>query len=539
MKKILLLTISLLIIITALFSQTTIAIFPYDAMDSSSKSLKTQFEKIDIPKTFGEDSYFKLIDNKEISKIMKSELGSAKLYETGKETITGMGATLNADLVLIGTISSLGNNNFSISTKIFNVSTQNISTVALNVNKVSKDRRDLIMTDLIPKIKAFFDTEKVKAMNIAIQNYEQKKLEIAKSNFEDIHRIDPNNFEAVSYLARIAFEEKDYAKCEEWAKLGLSMNPKSEDIARLLGGAYQNQGKLDEAAEALTPIAKANNDVDIWYYIGNMYATAQENDKAIQALNEAVKIDANHAQANYRLGLIYVSREDYSAALPCLEIAANAYPEDGAITEKLALAYKKTGNLLKSIENQESVLASNPNDYQLYLKLNNAYIAAGLELMAAGDKAQADLLFEKGIATLKKLEALNNENPLLYISLAHTYNTKGDIKNAEIAANKAIEIDSNNYASYMILAQIYFQKGSTEYNNFSELEMSFSKAMGKEADRLKIEKDNAQQKTIQLFNRSKEYYNDALAKAGDPMREASIRNSIKEVENYITSTSKN
>jgi tetratricopeptide (TPR) repeat protein len=414
-----------------------------------------------------------------------------------------------------------------------------MSSVNLKVSKVSKDRRESITTNLIPKIKNFFDTEKVKAMSIAIQNFEQKKLDMAKKNFEDIYRIDPTNFDALLYLTKISFELKDFDKCIEWAQKGLALVPTNEDIAKLLGSAYQNQGKLDEAAAALKPIAQANNDTTIWYYIGNMFATSKANDKAIEALNEVLKIEAEHAQANYRLGLIYVEKGDYAQALPYLEVAANAYPEDGLITEKLALAYKQTGNLLKSIENQEAVLAANPDNYSLYLKLNNSYIAAGLELTAAGDKGQADILFDKGIATLKKLEEINPDNLALYISLAHTYNTKGDIKNAEVAANKAIELDKENYAPYMILAQIYFQKGSIEYDNFANVEIQFSKAVGKEADRLKIEKDNLQQKTIQLFNKSKQYYNDALAKAGDPLRESNIRNSIKEVENYIISAGKN
>ena len=538
MKKIVLLAISLLIMTVSLSAQLKLAILPYDTMDSKSKTLKTQFEKIDIKKTFGADNYFELINAKQTAKTVKNAIGSQKLYEVSKDVIINIGNTLGADLVLSGTIGSVNSNTFNLNSKAYNVTSGNMTTLNLTVTKVSKDRRQLILGDLIPKIKAFYDNEKIKAKKIAIQNYDQQKLDQARTDFEKLYNNDNSDFESILYLARIAFEEKNYTKCEEWALKGIALNSDDEDLAKLLGSAYQNQDKFDEAAQALTPVAIKNNDTAVWYYIGNMFNGIQEFDKAITALNEAVKIDANHAQANYRLGLIYIQQDNFETALPYLEIAANAFPEDGLIIENLALAYKKTGNLLKSIENQEAVLVSNPDDHSLYLKLNNAYVAAGLEARENGENEQAITLFDNGIATLQKLELLNAENQILYISMSHTYNTKGDTKNAEISANRAIELDDTNYAPYLILGSIYFKKGSDEYNKFSDIEQKFSKAVGKEADRLKVEKDNAQQKAIQLFTRAKGFYGDALKRA-DPMREATIKNSIKEVENYIKISSKN
>ncbi len=536
-KRIILLIISLVVVSATLFAQINIAIMPYEAMDSKCKTLKTQFEKIDIKKTFGEDSSFNVIDQKEVAKVAKESLNGKKSYEVDTPVILGVGSKLGADIVLTGTITTLGNE-FALNSKVYNVVSQSIKPINLKVTKVSKDRRELINSDLLPAIKQFFESESVKAFDIAKQNYENGKLDLAKQNFEDINKKSSSNFDAIFYLSQISFEQKDYAKCEEWARKGLELQPENESVAKLLGSSLQQLGRYDDAAAVLSPIATKNSNPDLWYYIGNMYKTANNAESAIEALNEAIKIDQNHSQSNFLLGLLYVSQDDYESALPFLEVAASAYPENELLGKNLARAYKETGNLLKSIEHQEEILKNEPNNYNLYYKLNTAYLSAAREADDNGDKELTQELYTKAIDILKSLEQLDSSNDILYITMAHTYNSMNELNKAEEAANKAIEMNPDNVAPYMILAQIYFQKGTNEYNRFTDIEVAFADAVGKKADELKTQKDNAQQKTIGLFNRAKSYYQDALKNA-DPMREESIKKSIKEVDNYITSTSKN
>ncbi len=533
-KKIILLIISLVVVSATLLAQINIAILPYETMDSKCKTLKTQFEKIDIKKTFGADEGFNLINQKQVAKATKKAIGKKKIYELDKSIIIGLGQQLGADIVLTGTITSTGSD-FALSSKAYNVVSQSIKSIPLKVTKVSKDRRVLINSDLIPKIKEFFETESVKALDIAKQNYEAGKLDLAKNNFEDLHKKAPKNYEVIFYLSQIAFEQKDYVKCEEWARKGHELEPNDEPIAKLLAGSLRQLERYDDAAAILGPIAEKNSNASLWYYIGNMYKSANNAESAKEALHKAIELDNSHSQSNFLLGLIYVSEDDYESALPYLEVASMAHPEDELLAKNLGRAYRETGNLLKSIEHQEEVLKTEPNNYDLYYRLNKAYLSAADE---STDDEQTKALYAKAVEILERLEALDSSNELLYITFAHTYNTINELKKAEASANKAIEMNASNVAPYMILAQIYFQKGTNEYNKFTDLELEFADAVGKKADDLKVQKDNAQKKTVSLFTQSKNYYNDALKNA-DPMREDSIKNSIKEVENYIRITSKN
>lgn len=98
--------------------------------------------------------------------------------------------------------------------------------------------------------------------------------------------------------------------------------------------------------------------------LGYVYpaATLGNWEQVISQYKDILKIDAKNSTANYRLGLIYYTREDYQTAYKYFEQVVNLYPFDYNSTLYYAWTNLKLGKSREAKVLFNKVLMMQPND---------------------------------------------------------------------------------------------------------------------------------------------------------------------------------
>lgn len=133
--------------------------------------------------------------------------------------------------------------------------------------------------------------------------------------------------------------------------------PKS--LYQILGALYEEQRLRVKALCLYGQGAHRYPDALGLPYAALLYELKQP-EKALQVLSDllitAEISPATLAQARFILGSIYVERHDYAAALPFLEQAAEAFPNDAAVRYNLAVTYEGLHQSDRAIDQYELAL---------------------------------------------------------------------------------------------------------------------------------------------------------------------------------------
>ncbi|MBN2853378.1 MAG: hypothetical protein JXQ23_11650, partial [Clostridia bacterium] len=212
MKKWLVLLILSLTLTTVLSAaMVRVAVLPLKRLDSASKYIQKFLTIRDLQRSFDLDENFDLLNMKDTEFIFK-ELAFEDVDEMDKEDMAEIGKELNADVVIIGVISSVNSQLFSISFRFYSMRTDDIVSQRIDVVKDKKKRWAVLDNDFMGRLNSFFNQELEKMNNIAIQDYRAENYEQAEKGFNNILGYDPNNKQAYYYLGLIAYNAKNYTK---------------------------------------------------------------------------------------------------------------------------------------------------------------------------------------------------------------------------------------------------------------------------------------------------------------------------------------
>jgi len=173
-----------------------------------------------------------------------------------------------------------------------------------------------------------------------------------------------------------------------------------------------------------------------------------ENDKAVQKLNQAVKVDTRFSLGYSLLGNIYQQEQDYRQAAASYQTATNLNPWSFKDYFSLGQVYQTM---------KEFTLAVNAYRRAVQLKPDNlaANLNAAKCLYEVNDYNQA-------IAYGKKAEKIDPNIGELHQLLGNIYDSRRDYEQSIRSYKKALEIDSNNPAIMLSLAVAYLRTNRTE-----------------------------------------------------------------------------
>ena len=202
------------------------------------------------------------------------------------------------------------------------------------------------------------------------------------------------------------------------------------------------------------------NDGNRFYFNNNL-------DKALEAFNEAIKLNPNNALAYCNRSVIYFDREDYEKALSDANKAVELDPT-------YALSYYNRGLANQNLQDYEQAVLDYNKAIDLDPNLLAAYNNRGLILYAAQYYAYALNDFNKVIELNPNFAIAYNNRNLIHVALKDFNSALNDV-------NKAIELKPDYAEAYYNRGNIYYylhqyQKAIEEYDKAIELNPNFSQA---------------------------------------------------------------
>lgn len=255
-------------------------------------------------------------------------------------------------------------------------------------------------------------------------------------------------------------------------------HPKSE--AYRSGIRALATGKWDDAIKYMEQVVKENEDaVDALYYIGEAYRYKAFYPQAIDAYQQALKINDKFAPAFLGRARVRIAQNYYPEADRDLKQAILLDPEMGeAYLEKANyyLLISKPENALSELERAESKLPESP---LVYLYRAQAYLAMGniVEALANAQKSnqldqtivptymllakayQASDRIGEAVEALQIYTMFNADDKEALILLGMAYLANKENAAAVDVFSKAIKLDRTKYEPFLYRGLIYLERG--------------------------------------------------------------------------------
>ncbi|MDY6915457.1 MAG: tetratricopeptide repeat protein [Candidatus Cloacimonadota bacterium] len=503
MKRKVILILTLAIMVVSVFAnqesmvdtkQEKVAILELEQKDRQSDYVVKRLMERDFEKLFDEHSNLKLIEQKEIEKVLE-ETGYTNISGLGKERLAELGEKLDADYLVWGSVEAESSTLFKIRMRVYSIRAESVSALNFTTKKDTDSRRKNVEENLLNRLERMISEEIQEAVNIAMQYFNSRDYDSAKGAFERVLSIEPTNVMAYFYLGYISYYNRNYEEAEDYYLRALDLDPQNLDILTQLKRTYEKQYKYDETLEILHKISELSESKETWLEIGKTYTKIEYYDDAAEAFHTAIELDDEYGDAYRELGLMYYDLENYNKALEPLEEAVKLFPDDEDLSRKLGRCYLRTGKLDSAVEQYKSLIEEQPNNTRAYMNLANAYNSLNEH--------------EKSVQTLLKLKEIDPDNISVYINLANSHIFLENYTEAEKNANIAKEKDPENHRPYMLLARLYQKTGYQKYENYLTLEEQAKEAYGEEADRLVEERDTQRDAAHSDFQKSMQYLQEA------------------------------
>lgn len=190
----------------------------------------------------------------------------------------------------------------------------------------------------------------------------------------------PNSY---IYAAQALRKEKRYTEAKELVIKGRKLFPSDRSLLLELVNASIESGDTKGAEASLVEALAADpTNKQLYYVIGTIYMDLKQNDKAEDALNKAIELDPNYADAQYQLGAHLLS-----VASGIKEEASKLKfgdPNYEKMIAKSDVVYKK------ALVPLEAYITKIPNDKEVLTIISQIYKSLKNSAMALEYKKRAD-----------------------------------------------------------------------------------------------------------------------------------------------------
>jgi Tfp pilus assembly protein PilF len=183
-----------------------------------------------------------------------------------------------------------------------------------------------------------------------------------------------NNTDALSLKAIIAIVKNDKAKALELANQAVNIDDKSAQARIALSYALQANFKIEDALkQARQATERDPNNALAWARVAELELSIPNYDKAKEAAEKAVTLNAHLARTQSVLGFANLTRIDIKAAKSNFERAIELDQSDPLSRLGLALAMIREGNLESGREQIEVAASLDPENSLIRSYLGKAY----------------------------------------------------------------------------------------------------------------------------------------------------------------------
>jgi tetratricopeptide (TPR) repeat protein len=182
---------------------------------------------------------------------------------------------------------------------------------------------------------------------------DESLVERQTRHLEEMVRQNPSDPGLRVAVAQWYLEKGLVEEAIEQGQAALKLDENHQDALILLGWAYQAKGDDDQAISSFEHVAELNKDNEfamidprmnvVYYNLGELYRRREEYDKAIEALQLALKVDRTDADARFALATIYQQQGDHEAAIQEFNETLRYVPEFPEVYQGLQVSYEALG----------------------------------------------------------------------------------------------------------------------------------------------------------------------------------------------------
>jgi len=512
---------------------TKVAILPIKAMDSPSKYIQKMLTVRDLAYAFSSHPKYELQNMESVAAEFKMS-GYKDVDDLELEDMKELATLTKCDVLAMGNITDVNGSVFAVAMRLYSARTGELRQLNFNLQKMKEDRWKTLDTALIGDLDKFVSTEVDKIYNIAMNFYAAGNYSESEKSLKMAMGLNPDLKDAQYYLGATYFKMGKIDLAVQNLEANLAKDPQHQQTLYMLMDIYDQTKQPLKRLAVMEKLATLNEDEELWLAIANLYAEQNNNAKAESALRSAIALKEDYAQAHLRLALLLYDQERYNDAIIPLEYTFDRFPENELVSRRLAVAYQKTNRLGDAVAKYEQLIKNNPNNVQAYLSVTNLYRTQAAD--ATDPKIVAEIQ-QKAINTMNELKKVQPDNALAYLNLATIYLSQSKFSEVESNATQASQKDPTLYLPFVYLGTVSQNKGTTEYNRFAELEQKAAKAVGKQANQLKKDRDNARSAANSHFRKAAEYLNAAKTRASEPETINDINNRLNAVNQLISRSS--
>jgi tetratricopeptide (TPR) repeat protein len=167
--------------------------------------------------------------------------------------------------------------------------------------------------------------------------------------------------------------EDSAAAWDRYAELA----PKDDTARRERGFARIHMHKFDAGIADLEWYIARHPDDPVGYYELGLAQSTNDPTKGLSSLDKALRLKPDFVEARSARGALYYLQGKPEAAVPDLEAAAAAQPDNGLILDRLGQAYRALDRLENSIRALRKATQLAPDEPTIVLHLANALAEAG------------------------------------------------------------------------------------------------------------------------------------------------------------------
>jgi protein O-GlcNAc transferase len=219
---------------------------------------------------------------------------------------------------------------------------------------------------------------KISVQKIFIEGYDfhrQGLLELARTSYEKVLQIQPENFDALHLSGVLAHQLKNHQLAVELINKSLKINDKIAEAHNNLGNALQSLKNYDQALNCFNKALQIKeNYPEAHNNKGNLLQELKKYKDAIFNYNKAIELKQDYFDAYYNRGVCFRELKLYSEAL-------SSYNQAITLKPNFAEAYSNRGNALhelnrfeEALESFEQAIEINPNFAIAYVNLGHTYI---------------------------------------------------------------------------------------------------------------------------------------------------------------------
>lgn len=196
--------------------------------------------------------------------------------------------------------------------------------------------------------------------------------------------------------ARTFLQQQRYAEAALVLQRRLRLPDATSTLWSQYGDALDGAVRTREAVEAYRKALELDPESTlIRYGLGYLYWKLYRYEEAERELTEVLRRDSKDPRAAFTLGDLYLTQGDAKRALPLLETAAAAYPDEFDTRHALGRALVLAGNAKRGIEELQAAVNLDGTIADGHFQLGRALIRAGSEAEGKQELEKARTLNEK------------------------------------------------------------------------------------------------------------------------------------------------